>query len=228
MMQRRVGQHDAQFVIVWSNFWKFYFCRRKNDRSGGRYQQNFGFPGKLDQIVSGLEIARHQCKGFFFAVFPLAQSRNSPCVSSITRQVVSTESFQRENAAVAKQLRGFANARFISTYDASVGAERVIRSAGWARYRLRMKAAVARIVIFRVAIIVQRPALHGSVGPVVRQTKNNRIARTAVGAVDIGIQIARISWIKKFFQTSLTDRQVRRNANRRPLATLALADGEFV
>src|ERR1700724_1896699 len=142
--------------------------------------------------------------------------------------MVSTESFHRENAAVAKQLRGFANARFVSIHDLIVEMKVVARPALRASDWLGVKTAVARIVILRVAIIVQRPALHGSVGPVVRQTKNNRVARTAVGTVYIRIRIARISWIKKFFQARIADRKVGRNANRRPLPMLALANGEFI
>src|ERR1700730_4121384 len=142
--------------------------------------------------------------------------------------MVSAESFHGEDAASVQQLNRFADARFTSVRGPIARVQVITRSTVRARNRLRVKTAVARILIFCVAVVVQTPILHRSVGSVVRQTNDNRIARTAVGAVDVGIPIAPVSWVKKFLQASIADREVRRNANCRPLPPLALTDSELI
>ncbi len=53
-----------------------------------------------------------------------------------------------------------------------------------------MKSPVRRIAIFRRAVVVERPVLHGGVGPVVRQAAHHGVAWSAVRAVDVRICVA--------------------------------------
>src|SRR5579872_3134423 len=109
-MQRRIGQHHAEFIIVWSNSGEFSFCRREDDRPGGRYQQKFGLVRKLDQIASNFEVSCHQRKRFFFTIFTPTQSRDGRGIPSITCEMVSAQSFHSEDVAIVKQLSSPANA----------------------------------------------------------------------------------------------------------------------
>ena len=87
----------------------------------------------------------------------------------------------------------------------------IIGPARRTRYRLRMEAAVACIPEFFRAIIIERPVFHRGVAAVIRQTEDHGVARAAVGAVDVGITVARITGIEEFFEAILAHRQVRRN-----------------
>src|SRR5277367_2734121 len=104
--------------------------------------------------------------------------------------MVTAQSFHRQNAATAEQLSRFANAAFTSVLTPNVRVKMVARSTGGASNWLRVKTAVSRIVVFRVAVLVQRPGLHCGIGPVVRQGKYDRVARTAICTVDVGIPVA--------------------------------------
>src|SRR5579863_484432 len=106
--------------------------------------------------------------------------------------------------------------------------KRVSGSAHWASNWLRVKAAVAGVVIFRSTEIIQRPNMHGGVGSVVRQIQDDRLAWPAVRAVDVGISATRVGGIKKFSQAIIADWEIRRNAGCRVCTPLAFADGKFI
>src|ERR1700722_2359363 len=104
----------------------------------------------------------------------------------------------------------------------------VARTACGTSDRLRMKTAVGGIVIFRVAVFIQRPLPHRCIRTVVRQSEDHRVARAAIGAIDIGIFVARVGGIEQFFQTFIADREIWRDANGRGFASLALSNGELI
>ena len=109
-----------------------------------------------------------------------------------------------------------------------MGMKIISRPASWARHGLRVKAAIRRIAIFSCTKFIQRPRLHCRIRPVVRKRPHNAVTRPAVGAVDIRIKIARIRGIEELFQAIVANRQIRRNANRRRFAALAVPNREFV
>ncbi len=86
----------------------------------------------------------------------------------------------------------------------------IARTATRASHGLRVKTAIGRISVLNAAVLVQRPVPHCGVGPIVRKPKHNGVARTAVGAVDIGVPVAPVGRIKKFFQASIANSKVGR------------------
>lgn len=85
-----------------------------------------------------------------------------------------------------------------------------------------------RVVVLSAAIFVEQPALHGGIATVVGKAEDHRVTRAAVGAVDIGILVARVRRIKQFCDTLVTHGKVRRDSDRRAIAAFAFADGEAV
>ena len=142
--------------------------------------------------------------------------------------MVSADSFHGKNAFAVEQFRRFADATFTAEQLPVRMAQIVAWSAVRASNRLRVKAAIAGIFIFSVAVAIERPISHGSVGAVIGQTEDNRVARTTVRTVDIGIPISPVRRVQKLAQARIADREVGRNANRGPFPSLALADGELI
>ena len=120
--------------------------------------------------------------------------------------MVSPETFDRDDLAFAKK-------RSCDSIGASaVGIvcdplrRKTIGAAGGAGHGLRMKATIRGIVIFGVAVRIQRPRCM-VVYPVIGQREHNAVARTAVRAIDVGIAVARIARIETFpRQSSQTGR----------------------
>jgi hypothetical protein len=180
--------------------------------------------------VGGIDILRHQSEWFFFSVLAVAQRCYDSGIAGVARQVVSAKAFHCENCAIAKKL-GCANETVNFTtllVCISWRVKIVSGTAGWTSYGLRVKTAVARVGVFCGAVIIEEPCSHCGIGPVVGQGQHDAVAWTAVGAIDVGVEMTGIGWIKEFFQTFGTDRQVRRNADCGALVVLALPDGEFV
>ena len=104
----------------------------------------------------------------------------------------------------------------------------IARTATRASHGLRVKTAIGRISVLNAAVLVQRPVPHCGVGAIVRKPKHNGVARTAVGAVDIGVPVAPVGRIKKFFQASIANSKVGRNADRGTFSPLTLTNGEII
>ena len=214
MVQRSVRQHHAEFVILRSDPAEFDSCRREHDGTGDRGEQRFRFRRKLDQSAGHLDIPHHQCEGFFFPVLAIPQSRDGSGIPGIACQVVPAESFHRENPASTKNLGRPADAPFASirgfiVVRLNLRVKIVAGTASWTSHGLRVKTTIAGIEIFRGTVIVEQPVFHGGVRPVVRQSQHDGVARPAIGAVDVGIQVARIGGIEEFFQALIANRQVR-------------------
>ena len=184
--------------------------------------------GEIHNCSRRLDITRHHREGLFLAIFPVAQCLDGSRITRVARQVISAEAFYRQNLAFTQKFSGALNRGVVADRDFVCIFEGIVRSALRTGDRLRMKAAVGRIVILAIAVRVQRPRLHRGVRPIVRQSQNHRVTRPAIGAVDVGIAIARILLVEKLVQTLLAYRQVRRNPNRRVVAPLALANLEPV
>jgi hypothetical protein len=92
---------------------------------------------------------------------------------------------------------------------------------------LSIETAIVRVSILCFTIVIQRPIAHGSVDPVVGQAQDNRIARTTIRAIDIGVPVTPVRWIQQFLQAPAADGKIWGNADGGPVAALALANGEF-
>src|SRR5258707_9727811 len=106
--------------------------------------------------------------------------------------MVPTQSLHRENFPIKEQLGRLADAGFTSMEFRLARMQVVARPTARTSHWLRMKTAIARISILSIAVVVQRPAPHGGVGPVVGKTENHAVPRTAVRTVDVGIPEAAV------------------------------------
>src|SRR5580704_18245654 len=218
MVQRSVGQHDAEFDVVWGNSAEFDFRGCKYDGTGNRCKQRLRASGKLYQSAGHLDIPHHQGEGFFFPILAISQSLDGCGIPGIACQVVSTQTFYSQNPPGAKNPGRLTDAVFAFLYSdvgiqvnvrANLREKIVTRAASWTSYRLGMKTTVAGIAIFRGAIVVEQPVVHGGVGPVVRQRLHDGVTRPAIGTVDVRVQVARIGGVEKFFETVVTNGKVR-------------------
>ena len=87
--------------------------------------------------------------------------------------------------------------------------EAELRPAPGARVGLRVKTAMQRIAILGSAFATLPERCHAGHRPVVRQRARDRIARTAVGAVDERVTIATIAGIEELGEAIGADRAVR-------------------
>ncbi len=120
-MQRRVGEHYAEFVIFRGDFGEFRFCLGEDDGTGGGGEQGFRFGRKFDKSAGGVDILRHEGEGFFFAVLAIAESGYGRGIAGVACQVISSEAFQREDCAGIEKLGCAADAGFISGWTSSRG-----------------------------------------------------------------------------------------------------------
>src|SRR6266496_1384313 len=97
-----------------------------------------------------------------------------------------------------------------------------------ASHRLRMKPAVGRIVIFAVAVFVEWPSFHRRIRTIVGQGENDGVARSAIGAVDVGILETASRRIPEFPQAVVAHGQVGRDTHGRTFVALACLDYEFL
>src|SRR4030095_7091064 len=86
-----------------------------------------------------------------------------------------------------------------------------LRPALRARIRLRMKTAVRWIVILRATCRAHDQTRHGRERAVVRNVLDDRVPRSAIGAVDERIKISTVGGIQKFAEAVCTGCDVRRN-----------------
>src|SRR5271154_1203659 len=90
-----------------------------------------------------------------------------------------------------------------------------------------MKAAVGGIGVLPGTEIIHGPIRHGGIRAIVREAPDNAVARSAVGAIDVGIVVALVLRIEKLLQTFLADRKGCRDAHRGLLFARALANREI-
>jgi len=89
-----------------------------------------------------------------------------------------------------------------------------------------VKAAVARVVVFLLAVRAHGKDAHGRVGPVVGNVGDDGKARAAVGAVDERIAIATIAGVEQLSQAVRADGDVGRDGLKLARLGLRVADGE--
>ena len=136
-----------------------------DDRPRDVAKQPAMFVGQFDQRLGLGKIGRHQRKRPLLAKFSGSQCRDGFGIARVASQVIPADPFDRENSSIAKQLRrppnrlvaGFARMRFRgipgernfgkSRYIAPEN-QAVIRPTRLASRRLRMVAAIERILIF--------------------------------------------------------------------------------
>ena len=141
--------------------------------------------------------------------------------------MVSAQALHCEDLSRIQKSGGSADTGLASLRSVTVGLQVITRPARGTGNGLGMKTPVGGIGILRDTPLIEQPILHRRVGPVIREAQHDGVARTAVGAVNVGIPIARVGGIEKFFQAIIANRQIRRNAHRGMIAPFAGADGEL-
>jgi hypothetical protein len=81
-------------------------------------------------------------------------------------------------------------------------------------------------VILCGAVIVEGPISHGRIDPVVWKAPNNRVAWTAICAVDVGIPVTLVSRIEQFPQARIANWKVGSDADRKTVAPMAFTNRE--
>src|ERR1700735_1704040 len=85
------------------------------------------------------------------------------------------------------------------------------RPAFGARQWLGMETAVERVTVLGGAAVAQSEAIERRIRPIVGERANQRVARSALRAVNEGVSITPRTWIAQFLQTLIACEQVGRN-----------------
>ena len=85
------------------------------------------------------------------------------------------------------------------------------RSAIGTRQRLGVKTAIQRVVVLGGTVIAQCKAIERGIRTIVRKRANQRVARSALRAVDEWVAIAPRRWVAQLIQTFIASEQVRGN-----------------
>jgi hypothetical protein len=184
----------------------------------------------LPDLVQG---GHHHRKGLVRAALALAQRAHCLCVRRITGQVKPAQALDRQDRAPAEQasrsrdrvLAGLHRGQACSRLRRA-GNELQARAAGRARVRLRVKAAIARVVVLSLAVRAHRKDAHRGVRPVVRHVGDNGKARAAVRAIGERVPIAAVGGIQKLAQAVRARGGVRRNERVAPFLAFGMADLE--
>ncbi len=153
---------------------------------------------ELDQRARGLQVAGHHRERPLLAKLPRAQRFDRGGIARVARQVIAADALDCDDGAVREQ-RGRARDRRAAGHVGLAGApQREPRAAVGAGDRLRVKAAVERIVVFAPAGRAQRPFAHRRPRAVVREREHDAEARPAVRAIDVRIAGAPVGGIEEF------------------------------
>ena len=147
MVQRCVGQHHAELVIVGSDAGQLNLGGSEHDRPRHGREQRLALGIQFDNASRSVEVFDHHGERLLLAVFPLAQRIHGRRIARIAGQVISTQAFHGDDLSLAQQLDRFLHRRFVPADDSASVVQHVMRSTLRARHGLRVKTAVRRIVI---------------------------------------------------------------------------------
>ena len=224
MVEWCVGEHHAELVRVGGNERKLLSRRCEHDRTSRRGQQCLRLPRQLNDLPRRLDCWHHHGKRLLLPVFAIAQSFDGSVVMRIAGEVIAAEAFHGDDSTFAQQLRGSLYAGCAATHGFVSGKQIILRPTRRTCDRLGVEPAVGRIAVLPGAECVKRPLLHRGVVPVVGKASDDRVARAAVCAVDVRVEVSRVLWIEQLLQTFVAHRQVRRDSRDRLFTTRALAD----
>ena len=182
-----------------------------------RRQQNFGFGRKVNQIAAVCRSFAISAKGFSFLNFRLAQGRVGCGVSRVAGQMVATQSFDRDDLAFAEKLGCAARSPSRRQRESNGASARKYfgPQSGQATGCAWNRRLAGRDIRRRNNGPSASRASSCSAGR--RASEDDAVARSAVRAVDVGISVSLIGWVKEFCKAIVADRQIRRDANVRPL-----------
>ncbi|MCG3119758.1 MAG: hypothetical protein ALAOOOJD_02269 [bacterium] len=145
-------------------------------------------------------------------MFALAEMLHGFFIGGIDQQMKSANAFHGHNLAAQERIDRLEDrVIFDGERQPFMIPQLHLRPAPRAGIRLRVKTPVGGIVIFGATIQTHRKTFHRGVRTIIRQRRDDRKARTAVGAIGERITIAPVGRIKNFSQTIRTGGNVGQN-----------------
>ena len=185
VMQRRVGQHHPEVRIPRGDGHGQWRCvdrelpaAKQDDGCLGRAQQSLFERRDFAELPDRVERREHQREGFLLALLAVAQAPDGLFIARIHKQLEAAQPLERQDLARTHGDRRLPQRPMLSGQHTPGRAPAFeLRAALGAGIRLRVKAPVRCVVVFAVALRAHREALHGRVGPVIRQGLNDGEAR---------------------------------------------------
>src|SRR4029077_2365044 len=151
MMQRRVRQHNPKLSLAGSycfGYWNVIAFAQEHDRTRVGAQKYFVFIGNQAELLDRSKIPRHEGKGFLFAMFPRPKAPHGGMLQRITGQMISAETFHRQNGTLPQQTRRSKDRISLAALATLRIEQPNARAAARASIWLRMKAPVGGIMEF--------------------------------------------------------------------------------
>ena len=216
VMQRRVGQHEAQPVEAGGHGLGQGLALRlqEDDRRGRAAQQRLFFLGDRAETPDHLDVPCHQREGLAAPALAGAQEGHHLGHGRVAGQVKAADALDRDDVAPHQQ--GAGRIDVVVSGDGLVArrtAAQVLdpgpRAAGVAGDRLGVEAPVGRVLVLAPAVRAEREVAHRGLAAVVGRGFDDGKARPAVGAVGEGIAVAPGEGIADFGQAVGAGRHVR-------------------
>ena len=200
---------------------------RDDDRPLGRREEVLFRLVEVGQGDGRFEVAHHDGERLLEAALSRAQPLDSGVGSCVAGQVVPADPLDRDDLAAAEgRLRG-SEGRIGALHRAAVA---VLEPEAWptvgAGHRLRVEAAVRRVVVLRGAGVTQGERLHGRVRAVVGEADRDGETRTAVRAIDERVARPAVGGVEELVETVGAGRDVRRHERPDSALIVALDDGK--
>jgi len=228
MLYGRVGQDDAEIVVVRRDALEGALRAGQHDRPRGRGQQRFFLRAQFHERVRGSEVTHHERERTFLAKLAFAQREHRGSVRGVARQVVTADAFDGNDCARTQERRRardrFGSAGGFAARTPGAFVEHVRGTALRAGDRLRVIAAVGRIVVFAPARGAEFPRAHRGVRAIVGQIEDDAVARPAIRAVDVRVRGAPIGRSEEFAHARGANREIGRDARDRRRRAHALAN----
>ena len=211
VLDRGVGEHDAEAVAARRD-------RRRSRpprpgaapaRSGraGETRRRLRRGGQRHQPPRRREVRDHHGERLVVASLPAPQPPRRPPRSRVDDQVVAAEPLHGQDAALPQQRPPRGESDSPDTLAGRVDQPHA-RAAAGAAGRLGVEASVARDPVLRLARRAHGEGRHGGEGPVVGEVLDDRVARSAVRAVDERVAVAAVGRIPDLAQAVVAGRRV--------------------
>ena len=108
IMQRRIGEHDAQALVVGCDRWRngdSDAFAQQDDRAAWRGEERSFIIRYMTELLCSLEIAHHDRKGLHVASLALAQLCHRAFIRRIAGEVKAAESLDRDYVAFMEKMK---------------------------------------------------------------------------------------------------------------------------
>src|SRR5689334_2312501 len=231
-MQRTVRKHQSQISVAWSNRLSDLRCRdawHEHDRPLTGGQELLVEPRNLGKLGCARESAHHHGKGLRLASLALAKALHDLGIVGTAGQMEAANPFDGYERPVPERTRcRLDDVPCTAEWHPMIRGvdEPCPRSTVMTRVRLRVEAAVRRVVILGATLRAHVEVRHGRERTIIRYAAHDRESRTAVRAIDERIAVAAIRRIEQLAEALVTGRTVGHDLRTHVRGALALHDGE--